>query len=214
MGIVLMIRNIKLTKEILRLETIKLRFTKRLKSCLKEKYHLSSYQIAQIFFLFKTLGSELSKIVIMGILFHDKMMLYLFGLLIMVFLRSTTGGIHFYTYFKCLATSILYLWLSIYILPLISFPMYIQLLALLACILICHHIGPIPSKYRPIASKDHYEKLTNFACTFIFLYTLTLYIIPVNQYITVGFWIIILHALQLLVATLQRKGGTQNGRNI
>lgn len=38
---------------------------------LKEKYNLSNYQIVQLVFLLKTLSSELSKMLIMAILFQN-----------------------------------------------------------------------------------------------------------------------------------------------
>ena len=44
------------------------------------------------------------------------------------------------------------------------------------------------------------------ASIFIFLYTLVLYIMPENRYINTGFWIIILHSLQLIAAKIQKKG--------
>lgn len=178
----------------------------KIKSYLKSKYNLSSYQIAQIIFLFKTIGSELSKIIIMGILFHDHILHYLFALFVMLFLRSTTGGLHFYTYLGCLLTSTLYLGISLYVLPNIVLPVYIQLILLLLCILLCNYVGPITSKYRPKECLKHFTKFKKIITVFIFIYALILYIIPENTYITAGFWVIILHSLQLLLAKIPKKG--------
>ena len=108
---------------------------------LREKYQLSNYQIAQIAFLFKTLFSELSKMLIMGILFHNQLTLYLFVLFVMLFLRCSTGGLHFYTYWGCLTSSIIFVGLALLILPLIPLPSYIQLLLLLICIFICNFVS-------------------------------------------------------------------------
>lgn len=179
----------------------------RIKTRLKEKYHLSNYQIAQIAFLFKTLLSELSKMLIMGIIFHNQLTLYLFALFVMLFLRCSTGGLHFYTYWGCLACSITYIALVLWILPAITFPNYVKLLLLLICILICNSIGPVVSKYRPTPSKEIYTRGKNTTCMFIFIYSLALFIIPENTYLTAGFWTIILHSLQLVVAKIQKKGG-------
>lgn len=178
----------------------------QIKRHLKDTYHLSNYQIAQIIFLFKTMASEISKIIIMAILFHNHFALYLFALFIMVFLRSSTGGLHFYTYAGCLLTSILYLALAIYILPCIAIPKYLQIAVLLLCILICNQVGPILSKYRPEACKEHFPQCKKFITTFLFFYALILYIIPENKYIYVGFWVVILHTLQLVVAKIRKKG--------
>lgn len=177
-----------------------------IKRQLKEKYHLSNYQIAQIVFLFKTLLSELSKMIIMGILFHNQLTLYLFALFVMLFLRCSTGGLHFYTYWGCLACSIIYVGLALLVLPFIKIPTYLKLLLLLICIFICNFVGPVVSKYRPTPSKELYTRGKNATCMFIFIYSLILYIIPENEHLTVGFWIIILHSLQLIVAKIRKKG--------
>ena len=178
-----------------------------IKNHLKNKYQLSNYQIAQLAFLFKTLLSELSKMLIMGIIFHKQLTLYLFSLVVMLFLRCSTGGLHFYTYWGCLACSITYIALAIWILPSITFPSFIKLLLLLISILICNYIGPIVSKYRPTPSKKLYTWGKNTTCKFIFIYSLVMFIIPENQYLIVGFWTIILHSLQLVLAKIRKKGG-------
>lgn len=49
---------------------------------LRNKYHISNYQISQIFFLFKTLASEMSKIIIMGFLFSNQLSHYIYALFI------------------------------------------------------------------------------------------------------------------------------------
>lgn len=176
------------------------------KTVMKNKYDLSNYQIAQLGFLFKSLFSEFSKMLIMGILFHDKLPDYFFALFIMLFLRCTMGGLHFYTYAGCLMTSILYVWLSIFPLPSILLPQYLQIILLLFCILICNYIGPITSKYRPVECEKHFANCKRFITKFIFFYTLLLYIIPNNRYLYIGFWVIILHSLQLIVAKIRKKG--------
>ena len=179
---------------------------KHLKVYLRNKYHLSNYQIAQIAFLFKTIISELSKILIMGILFHEKLSFYLFALFIMIIVRSAMGGLHFYTYISCLATSMLYLGLCLYILPGITLVKYLQLALLLACIIICNKIGPITSKYRPDSCRQYFERCIKFITIFILIYALILYIMPENQYLSIGFWVIILHSLQLIAAKIRKKG--------
>lgn len=176
-----------------------------LKQLLKEKYNLSSYQIAQLSFLCKTVFSEISKVLIMGIIFYKYLPIYFLALLIMLVLRCSTGGIHFYTYIGCLTTSIIFLWLGIILLPNIAVPLYVKLILLLLCILSCYHIGPVPSKFRPTYSNQFIQKCKLIVSVFIFLYTITLYVIPESPYLNVGFWIIILHSLQLFVAKYTRK---------
>ena len=44
---------------------------------LKNKYQIGGYQIAQIEYLLKTMFSELSKMIVIGFLLHDRLTLYL-----------------------------------------------------------------------------------------------------------------------------------------
>ena len=90
---------------------------KNLNIYLTGKCHLSNYQAAQVVFLLKTILSELSKLLIMAILFRRQIIYYLFGLLVMIFLRCTMGGLHFYRYSQCLLASIIYIWLSVIVMP-------------------------------------------------------------------------------------------------
>lgn len=181
-----------------------------IKKYLKEKHHISNYEIAQIEFLFQSIFSELSKMIIMGILFREHLGLYLFALCIMLYLRSTTGGLHFYTYWSCLATTFAYLWLAIIALPGLRLPSHVQTAALLTSIIICYLAGPVVSKYRPAPSPRHYKHCRNLSCGGIFLYGVISYIMPANQLTTVGFWVIILHSFQLMAAKSRKKGGEQN----
>lgn len=175
---------------------------------LKNTYELSNYQIAQIAFLFKTILSEVSKILIMGFLFHGQLPLYVFALFVMIVLRSLMGGLHFYTYLNCLLVSAIYLGLAIYVLPHIPIVLYLQITLLLLSILICNHIGPLTSKYRPESCKRRFTQYKRLAIAFILLYSLVLYIMPENNpYLCVGFWVIILHSLQLIIAKIQTRGG-------
>ena len=178
-----------------------------IKRHLRDTYNLSSYQVAQIFFLFKTLGSEISKMILMGIVFYSRFSFYVFALFVMLFLRCSMGGLHFYTYAGCLTASILYLWLAVYILPLIPVDIYLRLCLLLLCIFLCNYVGPVISKYRPEVSKERVAKCKSFVTLFIFFYGLIMYIIPDNDYLYVGFWVII---LQLIIAKIRKKGERKN----
>lgn len=177
---------------------------KTIEQHLKEKYHLSSYQIAQLTFLGKTFFSETIKILIMGIIFQKYFLLYSFALFIMIILRCSTGGLHFYTYLSCLFTSTIYIWLAIILLPKILIPLNLKIVLLLISILAVTILAPFHLNTDPhsvtILSEDAKKRFL-----ILFLYKLILYIMPKSTYLTVGFWIIILHSLQLMTAKYTRK---------
>lgn len=182
----------------------------KVKEHLKDTYHLTSYQAAQVIFLFKSLFSEFSKMLIMGILFHRHLPEYFFALFVMLFLRCTTGGIHFYTYWGCLLMSVSYVGLSILILPLIPVPFPIKIGLLLFAMLTCFIIGPIASKYRPTAPEKQIRKFRILSAAFILLYTIVMVIFPHVALLNVGFWVIIMHSAQLIVAKILKKGAHKN----
>lgn len=178
----------------------------RIKEYMKAKYGLSNYQVAQLAFVFKTTSSELSKMVIMGIIFHNHLKLYFFLLIIMCFLRTFSGGVHFSTYNKCLLGSTIYMGVIIFILAKITLSLHIRLILLTFCLIACYVIGPVLSQYRTHFPERQLYFCRNVTCFTIFLYTLIMYIIPENPYFMAGFWMIILHSLQLYVAKIRKKG--------
>lgn len=178
----------------------------RIKEYMKAKYGLSNYQVAQLAFVFKTTSSELSKMVIMGIIFHNHLKLYAFLLFMMCSLRIFSGGLHFYTYNSCLLVSTIYIGVIVFILSEISLPLYVLIFLLTICIFSCYKIGPVLSKYRTHFPEKQLLFCRNITCLSILIYALILYIIPENPYLTAGSWMIILHSLQLYVAKIRKKG--------
>ena len=185
---------------------------KHLEQWLIKKNKYTKYQVKQIIYLVKALNSELSKIMIMIILFRNDLVAYFVALTTLFFLRSFSGGLHLNTYIGCFSVTITYFFLAIKVLPSIPVPFAIKVILLLMCMIMFSRLTPVTSKYRPPLSKPKIIICQNITITFTFLYTIILYIIPDSPYITVGFWIIILHLLQLLTAKIllmykHRKGG-------
>lgn len=108
--------------------------------------------------------------------------------------------------------SISYMALSIVILPMIQLPLPIQLLMLMFSILVCFGIGPVVSKYRKETTGDRKMYFRSIASGFILVYTLILMFFPEAELLHVGFWVIITHSLQLIVAKIRKKGGQENDR--
>lgn len=158
-------------------------------------------------FLFLTFFSEISKFFLIGLFFLDNIKLYLWTILIFLILRSNNGGLHCKTYWSCFAVSLSYIFLSIRILPLIPTAKILQMFILLMCIVITYHIGPVTSSFRPTPSESVCKRQKNKLFMIIFLFLITLYILPENPYITTGYWVIILNTCQLLLAKILKKEG-------
>lgn len=173
---------------------------------LKNEYGFSDYQIAQLKYLFKTIASEFSKLAIMAIIFRNKIGLYVFAVTVMLLLRTATGGLHCKTYLGCFAVSLGYMFLSIEVLPLITVNKLLQLILLFICMLLNYYIGPVTSSVRPPLREHVFKRVRIQAFLIIFFYLTLTYILPETPYITAGFWVVILHTAQLIVAKILKKG--------
>ncbi|WP_160560836.1 accessory gene regulator B family protein [Parablautia muri] len=174
---------------------------------LKEQYQFSDYQIAQLAFTFKSIGSELSKLLIMGIIFHNDLGRYVFAVAVMMLLRTATGGLHCKKYITCFLVTFSYMFLALMVLPLFEINKVFQLIFLFICMLGNYYIGPVTSKvHRPLNEKCT-KRVKVQAFVIIFFYLTLTYIVPENPYVTVGFWVIILNTLQLVTAKILKKKG-------
>lgn len=175
----------------------------------KTQYGFSDYQIAQLAFTAKMVGAECSKLCIMGFLFKDCFLLYLFAVAIMMLMRYSTGGLHCRTYWGCFFVSLSYMFLVLKVLPWMAVTKLTQMLFLFVCIFCNYFIGPVTSKvHRPLSEKTTKRvRLQSFVS--IFFYLMLTFIVPESCYITTGFWVIILHTLQLAAAKILKMKGEQ-----
>jgi len=75
----------------------------------------------------------------------------------------------------------------------------------MVCILINYALAPVSSSKRPalsVAKKKRFKWIsTGILTVFFFILLIT----PENEYMVSGFWVIILHAVQLSCAAAQKK---------
>lgn len=154
--------------------------------------------------------SEASKLLILALLFQRKMGIFIFSVLVMFLLRTTTGGMHCKRYWSCFLVSFSYLLLCIEVLPMIALPKSAMMIILLICLAVTYYIGPVISQTRPQPTSQKRHRLKMQAFMVIFCYMIVLYILPESSYMISGFWIVVLHAIQLSFAELKAKGGLKN----
>lgn len=179
---------------------------------LKEQYQFSDFQIAQLQYVWKTFFSEFSKLLIMGLIFRNELGRYFFAVTIMLLLRTATGGLHCKKYISCFFVSFTYMFLSLIVLPPIPVNKVFQLILLFACMLCNYYIGPVTSAVHRPLSEECSKRIKIQAFLIIFFYLTLTYIVPENPYFTCGFWVVILHTLQLTVAKLLKKEGNYHER--
>ena len=80
-----------------------------------------------------------------------------------------------------------------------------MLIFLLICMIISNFIGPIVSCYRETPTGLLIKKCKKKSTIIIFIYCLLIFIIPDNNYLVIGFWVIMLQTLQLLFAYIKTR---------
>lgn len=175
---------------------------KNFKTFLQTNYHYTDYQIKVMDYFIKTCLSEISKFMLMGFFFSyfSAFPYYLYATLILWVLRFCSGGLHCKTYMGCLLFSHTYLVLCILVLPRLYLSTIWELILLLMCIVISYFIAPVPSIYRQHITSNHRKQYRTYLFIFLFIHFIFTFIFPQNQYLTVGFWVIMIHMLQLTIA--------------
>lgn len=173
-----------------------------LHSYVKNILGFSEYQIAQMQHFINSIFSEITKLLFIGFFFYiqNKLSLFAMAAVLLCILRCCTGGLHMEHYLTCLLMSFSVFFTAINILPYIPVNKPLQLCFLSFCVLIHHKYAPVVSRFRPTPDGIRIRKSKIESFIIIALFSLLLFILPLNQYTTIGFWIIILQSVQLAAA--------------
>lgn len=179
----------------------------KLYKALQNKYNFSDYQIKLLHYFLLSFFSESSKIILIGLYFYwrSQMPSYLWGLLIFFILRYLSGGFHCKTYIGCFCFTFLFFNAVIFLFPLIKLSVLLMLLFLLLGILLAYFIAPVHSQFRPELPLKKKQKYRIELFSFIFFYSILVFIYPNNPYIIIGFWIIIIQMLLLTFTFIARR---------
>lgn len=172
---------------------------------LKIRYGLTDYQIALLRYLLFTFLSESSKLFLILFLYRKHLALCIATLLLLCCIRRTAGGFHCNTYAGCLFVSIGYAFLCLTLLPLVSLTKPERLLLCMGCILINYALAPVSSSKRPVLSATKKKQFKWISTGILIVFFFIFLIAPENEYMISGFWVIILHAVQLSCAAVQKK---------
>lgn len=175
-------------------------------------FNFTDYQMEQLKYFAKSSAAECSKILILALLFQKKLPLFAFAAVLLCCLRIFSGGLHCKTYIRCFFTSLLFFWIVLQVLSPITLKNTLQLCLLLLCIIIGYIVSPVTSKCHLELTPETIHRCRTRFITILFFYLLAMYIIPANQFLQTGFWVIILHTLQLMLTKILQKGVSQYER--
>ncbi len=174
---------------------------------LKNEYNYTEYETKLIRYTIITVLSEVSKFTLIGLFFYlfCNLFYYLWSAIILIILRRYSGGYHCRTYLSCFIFSFVYMYLCIILLPLVHIEKFIQLLLLVLTFLVVYKIAPIPSVYHAKLNKKQIHRYRICIFTIIIIYFLLVLLLPNSRFLSVDFWTIIIHTLQLLIEFLKRR---------
>lgn len=170
----------------------------------------TNYEIAKIKFIVFTILSEISKLMLIGLFFFysKKLTVFIMAAFVLCLLRISTGGLHFKHYLSCFLASFSIFFIGVSVLNGIQFTKFVQHITLLLCIIINYYCAPVVSSFRPIPDGIKIQRAKKQSIAIITAFSIILYIFPQNQYVNVGFWMIILQTIQLFAAKILKRRKT------
>ncbi len=176
-------------------------------AALQENHHYTDYQIKVIHYALITIASEISKFLMLGAFFFalGKLTEYLWAMLLFLCLRRYSGGIHCKTYLGCLAVSFGYIAACVLVLPSLSIQLQTQKILLLGSMAVLAVISPIPSVYHAKLKKPQSIRYKIYVLIFTGVYFMLVSKLYRDPYYVTGFWIILMHTIQLTIFYFQRR---------
>lgn len=182
---------------------------------IQSAFSFSDYDMKLLQYSLEAIFGEISKCIILFIYFFSvhKTFEFLVTLCLLLLLRSNTGGLHMKHYLSCLIVTFIFFYLTIMILP-EFFPVNRPeiCIMLFLCIIINLQIGPVHAKFikHPnllLVKKGRIQSSGVLLCCLLLALVL-----PISNYLIIGFWTVILQTLQLIAAKCQEviKYGRQN----
>lgn len=136
---------------------------------------------------------------------------FVFAFLIFFPIRQISGGLHFKHYLSCLLFSFIYMYLVVVVLAPIRLGLAIAIPVLAVCAIVVYLIGPIRPPSRPALTKQEFEEHRRRSFSIV-CYELVLILLFFDSRLSsAGYWTIILHTMQLIIAFIFKKGGEKNG---
>lgn len=175
---------------------------------IQNAYHFSDFEIAKMNYTLTVFAYEISKLILLTAFFLSIGYIkeFFISICILLPLRSISGGLHMGHYFSCLICTFLFFCIPILFLNRIILPYSVQLLTLFAATFSVFLIGPVPSKKRPLLTQKRY-RITRLLSGGLMLFNSSILIyFPSFSCRNLWYWILILQAVQLMIARILRKG--------
>ncbi len=172
-----------------------------------KKKSLTDYEKKLLAFYGMCFVCESTKIAIYFVIFYIAGFTkeFIAALCFMAMLRISGGGLHFKHYLSCLFASFLLLGLAILGGIYLFLPLPVMLVLSLGCLLAAYQLVPIQAPTRPDATEQLIQTSKRHTAVKILLICALICIYPKNIYVNIGFWTLVIHVVQLVIAKERRK---------
>ena len=141
---------------------------------------------------------------------------FLFALIMLLPLRSFSGGMHMKTNIGCFTYSLAFFFISIKLLPLLSIAIWQLISFLIASVLTIAVLSPVASFKRPIRTEKRRISLKTKTWICLAAESAILIVLleaALKDYFVIGVWVVTLQAIQLFATWAYRKvKGDQNDK--
>lgn len=175
---------------------------------MQKSHNYTDYEIKVIRYFLLTMVSELSKLIVIFTFFAciGRFTESLVCLTVLLILRTTGGGIHCEHYISCFIVSFMFTLTSVFLAELITPNGIVMIVTLLICNLIAYKMVPVVSYHRPKPTEELIKRSRRTNFTFLFFITVAVILFHTNRYVTIIFWLCVLHSIQLLLTKLEKGG--------
>ncbi|MBE5959132.1 MAG: hypothetical protein E7254_09775 [Lachnospiraceae bacterium] len=180
---------------------------KNIEILIKEDLGFTNTDYSKIRYVLTIIGSEISKLLIMFVIFGllDKEKEYIFSVIVLLAIRTNSGGLHFNSYISCLIVSFVVLFLSIIIFPyFIDITQLFAIVDLFVCIVLSMILKPVRSIYRDEATTAMIKKCHEKIFVYLLIFLIIFYITSVTAITEAMFWTINLQFFQLIIANVHQ----------
>lgn len=175
---------------------------------IENTYHFSEYELKVIRYVITALFYDLSKLVILCTFFafFHRIPHFLCALLPFFLLRIKNGGIHTSSYLSCLLLTFLVFIPTVMILPdAIPICSILRLALMIPCAITEYLLGPQLSHRDIHLNKEGIQKSRLASFQVVLLVAVVMFLFPNCSYLLAGFWMVILHTIQLAVTKLYKE---------
>jgi accessory gene regulator B len=154
--------------------------------------------------------NEAIKIIILFILFAflDHQTEFIFAVVLLLPVRSFSGGMHMQSSISCFFYSLFFFVLAVEILPQLPTPVSMQFVILGIAVFSIALVSPVASYKRPIKTKERIIASKKGVAVFLGVDTVVLLLLwrsEADIFFVIGVWVVTLQAIQLIATWVYRK---------